>query len=55
MTDEQRKALAREESKAIVSWLRESNEQAARRGAPAVGEKQYRALQGVLTRKLQRR
>jgi hypothetical protein len=54
VTDSDRKRIAREEAKAVVARLRESNEQAVRNGAPRVDEAQYPHLQRVLTRKLLR-
>jgi hypothetical protein len=55
MTEGQRKTLASEEAKALVARLRESNERAAKSGAPRMKESEYRALQGVVTRKLRHR
>ena len=55
MTEEQRRTLASEEAKALVARLRESNERAARRGAPRLDESDYSNLQRVVTRKLRQR
>lgn len=52
MTHKERKTLASEEAKAIVARLRQSNEKAARRGAPTVEEAEYRELERVMARKL---
>jgi hypothetical protein len=55
VTDKERRALASEQAKALVAQLRESNERAAKRGAPQVDEAEYRTLQRVITQKLRRR
>ncbi len=55
VTAKQRRSLASEEAKALVARLRESNERAARSGAPRVDEAEYRTLQRVITRKLRQR
>jgi hypothetical protein len=55
MTEKQRRALASEEAKARVARLRESNERAARSGAPRVDDSEYSNLQRVVTRKLRQR
>jgi hypothetical protein len=55
MTEKQRRTLASEEAKALVARLRESNERAARRGAPRLEESDYSNLQRVVTRKLRQR
>jgi hypothetical protein len=55
VTDDQRRSLASEEAKALVARLRESNERAAKRGAPRMEESEYSNLQRVVTRKLRQR
>jgi hypothetical protein len=55
MTDKERKTLASEEAKALVARLRESNERAARSGAPRMDESDYSNLHRVVTRKLRQR
>ena len=55
MTEKQRRTLASEEAKALVARLRESNERAAKRGAPRMEESDYSNLQRVVTRKLRQR
>jgi hypothetical protein len=55
MTEKQRRTSATEEAKALVARLRESNERAARSGAPRMDESDYSNLQRVVTRKLRQR
>jgi hypothetical protein len=55
MTDKQRKTIASEEAKALVAWLRESNERATKTGGPRMKESDYSNLQRVMTRKLRQR
>jgi hypothetical protein len=55
VTEKQRRTLASEEAKALVARLRESNERAARRGAPRMDESDYSNLQRIVTRKLRQR
>jgi hypothetical protein len=55
VTADQRRDQASEEAKALVARLRESNERAARKGAPPMEESEYSNLQRVMTRKLRQR
>jgi hypothetical protein len=55
MTEKQRRILASEEAKALVARLRESNERAARSGAPRMDESDYSNLRRIVTRKLRQR
>jgi len=55
VTGDQRKTQASEEAKALVARLRESNERAAKKGAPRMEESEYSNLQRVMTRKLRQR
>jgi hypothetical protein len=55
VTADRRRDQASEEAKALVAQLRESNERAAKRGAPPMEESEYSNLQRVMTRKLRQR
>jgi hypothetical protein len=55
VTADRRRDQASEEAKALVAQLRESNERAAKRGAPPMEESEYSNLQRVITRKLRQR
>ena len=54
MTEKQRSEIARSRAKEIVKQLRASNEQAARRGGPAIAEGDYQGLESTLAQKLLR-